>query len=98
MVIGCINIYREVPFMSKYTFFNVPAWGHVNPTLAVAQELVKRGHEVSYYLTEEFRETIQATGARFEPYESASMVNMAGGSPGGGAGQAGFMPSWTKTR
>lgn len=56
--------------MSKYVFLNIPAWGHVNPTLAVVQELVKRGHDVSYYLTEEFRESIQATGAVFQPYAS----------------------------
>jgi MGT family glycosyltransferase len=56
--------------MATYAFCNIPAWGHVNPTLAVAEELVRRGHNVSYYLTEEFRETIQATGATFEPYEA----------------------------
>ncbi len=58
--------------MATFAFCNIPAWGHVNPTLAVAEELVRRGHTVSYYLTEEFRETIQATGATFEPYEVAS--------------------------
>src|SRR5216684_3529095 len=56
--------------MAKYVFLNIPTWGHVNPTLAVVQELVKRGHDVSYYLTEEFRETVEATGAVFCPYES----------------------------
>jgi MGT family glycosyltransferase len=74
--------------MAKYIFLNVPAWGHVNPTLAVVQELVKRGHEVSYYLTEEFRETIEATGAVFQPYESASkqMRTADGGADGAGTG------------
>ncbi len=56
--------------MTKYIFLNMPASGHVNPTLAVVQELVQRGHEVSYYLTEEFRDTVQATGATFHPYTS----------------------------
>jgi MGT family glycosyltransferase len=56
--------------MAKYVFLNIPAWGHVNPTLAVVQELVRRRHDVSYYLTEEFRESIQATGAVFQPYAS----------------------------
>src|SRR5947209_20451845 len=56
--------------MAKYIFFNVPAHGHVNPTLAVVQELVRRGQKVSYYLTEEFRDVVQATGAVFQPYES----------------------------
>ena len=52
--------------MTKYVFLNMPARGHVNPTFAVVQELVKRGQEVSYYLTEEFR----GVGAVFQPYES----------------------------
>jgi MGT family glycosyltransferase len=56
--------------MAKYVFLNVPARGHVNPTLAVAQELVRRGQAVSYYVTEEFRDVVEATGAVFQPYES----------------------------
>jgi MGT family glycosyltransferase len=56
--------------MAKYVFLNMPARGHVNPTLAVAQELVRRGQQVSYYLTEEFRDVVEATGAVFQPYES----------------------------
>jgi MGT family glycosyltransferase len=56
--------------MAKYVFLNMPARGHVNPTLAVVQELVRRGQEVSYYLTEEFRDVVEATGAVFQPYES----------------------------
>ncbi len=56
--------------MAKYVFLNMPAHGHVNPTLAVVQELVRRGQEVSYYLTEEFRDVVEATGAIFQPYAS----------------------------
>jgi MGT family glycosyltransferase len=56
--------------MAKYVFLNVPAHGHVNPTLPIVQELVRRGEEVSYYLTEGFREAVEATGAIFHGYES----------------------------
>ncbi len=56
--------------MAKYVFLNVPAHGHVNPTLPIVHELVRRGEEVSYYLTEEFREAVEATGAIFHSYES----------------------------
>jgi MGT family glycosyltransferase len=56
--------------MAKYVFLNIPAHGPVNPTLAVAQELVHRGEEVIYYLTEGFRSTIESTGATLRPYES----------------------------
>ncbi len=57
--------------MAKYMFANMPAYGHVNPTLPVAQELVARGEEVIYYLTEEFRGAVEATGATFRPYTSS---------------------------
>jgi MGT family glycosyltransferase len=61
--------------MSTYVFFSMPAYGHVNPTLAIVQELVLRGHKVSYYLTEEFRAVVQATGATFQPYTSQAKHN-----------------------
>jgi MGT family glycosyltransferase len=51
-------------------FLNIPGQGHVNPTLAVAQELVRRGERVIYYLTEEYRAAIESTGAIFRGYES----------------------------
>ena len=56
--------------MAKYVFLDIPAYGHVNPTLAVVQELVKRGQEVIYYLPEQFKGTVEATGAVFRSYES----------------------------
>ena len=56
--------------MTKYVFLPVPGYGHVNPTLPVARELVERGQQVSYYLPEEFRPAIEATGAAFHSYQS----------------------------
>src|SRR5436853_7118405 len=78
--------------MAKYVFLNMPGRGHVNPTLTVVQELVRRGQEVSYYLTEEFREVVEATGAIFQAYESKlkdmpampSPLSSAGGMPTAG--------------
>lgn len=51
--------------MAKIAFFNIPAYGHTNPTLAVVRDLTSRGHCVSYYSYESFRERIEAAGARF---------------------------------
>lgn len=51
--------------MSKIVFFCIPAHGHTNPTLGVVKELIARGHEVTYYSYESFREKIEATGATF---------------------------------
>lgn len=56
--------------MAKFAFFNVPLHAHINPTLPVVQELVSRGDEVVYYLTDTYKGAIEATGARFYGYQS----------------------------
>jgi MGT family glycosyltransferase len=58
--------------MTKAVFFNIPAHGHVNPTLPLVQELVRRGETVIYYVTEEFRQKIEAAGVDCRTYESLS--------------------------
>lgn len=55
--------------MSKILVFNVPAHGHVNPTLPVVRELVSRGEQVAYYLTDDFEPQIRHTGAEFRRIE-----------------------------
>ncbi|KHD37030.1 glycosyl transferase [Clostridium acetobutylicum] len=54
--------------MSKVLFMNFPGYGHVNPTLGLVDELVKRGEEVYYFCTDEFKESIEAAGAKFISY------------------------------
>ncbi|MBA2286521.1 MAG: glycosyl transferase [Ktedonobacteraceae bacterium] len=56
--------------MAKFIFLNLPLHAHINPTLPIAQELVARGDEVVYSLTEKYRPAIEATGARFHGYQS----------------------------
>jgi MGT family glycosyltransferase len=51
--------------MSKILVFNVPAHGHVNPTLPVVGELIARREQIIYYLTEEFEPQVRHTGASF---------------------------------
>jgi MGT family glycosyltransferase len=48
--------------------FLSPAHGHVNPTLPIVRELVRRGVTVHYFCTEPFRSKVEASGARFESY------------------------------
>ena len=55
--------------MSRFIFFNVPTTGHVDPTLPVAAELVRRGHEVVYFLTEAYRQRVEAVGAAYRAYD-----------------------------
>jgi len=57
--------------MARGAFFNVPFHGHVNATLPVVRELVDRGEEISYYLTDSFRPQVERTGARFQRYVSS---------------------------
>ncbi len=54
--------------MSKVIFFNIPAQGHINPSLPVIRELVRRGEQVMCVNTEETREAHEATGAQFAAY------------------------------
>ena len=49
--------------MSTIAFLNIAMHGHVNPTLPVVAELVRRGHQVTYHASPAFREEIEATGA-----------------------------------
>lgn len=61
----------------KILMVNVPFSGHVNPTLPLARELVSRGHNVSYILSAEWKEKIEATGAKFVPYAGGENLKIA---------------------
>lgn len=56
--------------MAKILMINIPMHGHVNPTIALTKELVDRGHDVTYLISEEFREKITPTGANIITYEA----------------------------
>ncbi len=49
-------------------FFNLPASGHVNPTLPLIAELSRRGARVSCYTGDGFREQVVHQGAEFRSY------------------------------
>ncbi len=55
--------------VNKIVFFSIPAHGHINPTLEVVKELVSRGNEVYYYAYNNFKEKIEATGAKFIAFD-----------------------------
>jgi MGT family glycosyltransferase len=69
--------------MAKYVILTAPGYGHINPTLPVARELVARGQEVVYYLPEQWRAAVDATGAALRTYQGS----FAGPGPQTGAGQ-----------
>jgi MGT family glycosyltransferase len=53
-----------------FAFLSYPAHGHVNPTLPVVTELVRRGHRVSYLIAGQYADAVRATGAETLVYRS----------------------------
>ena len=53
--------------MSRFLFVVPPLTGHVNPTLALAEELTRRGHEVAWCGVPGGVDPLLAPGARFLP-------------------------------
>ena len=60
--------------MGKALFFNIPATGHINPSLNLVRELLGRGEDVIYVDTEDTRALIEASGAAFVPYPRVSEI------------------------
>ncbi|MFI2668044.1 nucleotide disphospho-sugar-binding domain-containing protein [Streptomyces albidoflavus] len=56
---------------SHIAFFNVPAHGHVQPSLGLVQELVQRGHRVTYAISGEFADVVATAGAEPVVYASS---------------------------
>lgn len=54
--------------MAHIAFFILPVAGHVNPTLGVTEELVARGHRVTYAIPEKLAERVLLTGADVVSY------------------------------
>ncbi|KAA6450663.1 macrolide family glycosyltransferase [Bacillus swezeyi] len=48
--------------MANVLMVNVPAEGHVNPTLGIAKAFVERGDNVHYITTEKFKERLEGIG------------------------------------
>ncbi|MGR3318546.1 MAG: nucleotide disphospho-sugar-binding domain-containing protein [Candidatus Anammoxibacter sp.] len=51
--------------MAKFLFTVMPGSGHINPTLPIATELKKRGHDVGYATGADFQNIITSEGLRF---------------------------------
>ncbi|MEZ4836573.1 MAG: hypothetical protein R2873_32045 [Caldilineaceae bacterium] len=54
--------------MPKALFFNIPATGHVNPSLPPTKELLARGEDLLYFNVEAYRPKIEDAGIPFIPY------------------------------
>jgi len=60
-----VTIREKISIMSKIVFFNIPAYGHTNPTIEVVRELCEKGNEVWYYSFSMFKEKIEKAGAKY---------------------------------
>jgi MGT family glycosyltransferase len=54
----------------KIVFLGIPAHGHVNPSLPILTELVRRGHDVTAFNSPQFEEKLARTGAKFATYDT----------------------------
>ncbi len=67
----------------KAIFFNIPAQGHINPTLPIIREMVRLGEQVICVNTEQMRAAHEATGAQFIAYPTLqdmdTLINNSGG-------------------
>jgi UDP:flavonoid glycosyltransferase YjiC (YdhE family) len=54
--------------VSPIVFVEMPAYGHVNPTLPLVRELARRGEHVVYYDAAEFQAQVERAGATFRAY------------------------------
>lgn len=69
--------------MSRILIGNLPAYGHLTPTLSLVGELVRAGHTVDYLASEHFRAALERAGAtllplgarsRFDPRDGRSVL------------------------
>jgi MGT family glycosyltransferase len=62
--------------VATYLFLVLPIHGHLNPTFPVAGELIQRGHQVTYWVPNEFRSAAAATGAAVRTYASGPITSV----------------------
>ena len=67
--------------MARVLVINAGSEGHINPTLGVVQELIRRGEEVVYFLSEPFRDLVEPTGAKVITLDNVKFIKafIAGG-------------------
>ncbi|WEG12592.1 glycosyltransferase [Pullulanibacillus sp. KACC 23026] len=60
--------------MARVLLINGGSEGHINPTLGVVQELIRRGEEVVYFTMEPFRDRVEPTGADVITYDAGKFI------------------------
>ncbi|MFB0845670.1 macrolide family glycosyltransferase [Paenibacillus oleatilyticus] len=67
--------------MARVLLINGGSEGHINPTLGVVHELIRRGEEVVYFAAEQFRDRVEPTGAKVITFDEGKFLEafLAGG-------------------
>jgi len=60
--------------MARVLFINGGSEGHINPTIAVVEELISRGEEVVYFSIESFRDRIEKAGATMRTIDEQKFI------------------------
>ncbi|WP_242319061.1 macrolide family glycosyltransferase [Bacillus cereus group sp. BfR-BA-01349] len=55
--------------VSRGLMINFPAEGHVNPTIGLVSELVRRGEQIVYYCEDTYGDKLKETGVEFRGYK-----------------------------
>jgi MGT family glycosyltransferase len=63
--------------LATFVFLNLPARGHIHPTLPIVSELTAGGNQVHYFNAEEYRGLVEASGARFHPLPPLQKIGAA---------------------
>jgi UDP:flavonoid glycosyltransferase YjiC (YdhE family) len=56
--------------MSRVLFLSNPYDGSARPILGLANELISKGQEVTFFSSDEFQEPVEGIGADFKPYKA----------------------------
>ena len=62
--------------MAKALFLGLPLHGHINPSLPLVRELVRRGDQVVYYAADPFAAAIEQAGGQCRSYGGTSLEDL----------------------
>ena len=62
--------------MATALFLSFPLAGHINASLSLVRELVKRGNQVIYYATDTFAVAIKQAGAQYRCYHNSFLTDL----------------------
>ena len=61
--------------MARGLFLIIPGHGHVNPTIGLVEELIKKGDEIVYITADIFRDKLEKVGAKFIGYSGDTVLS-----------------------